>query len=108
MGTLIGWFGNDCPMHEYMTDEELMMLCMKQLSLVFDNNDISLEKPTSYHVTRWQDDPYTCGSYSYVPVGSSLDDMKVLGESINDKIYFAGEATNPMYFGTTHWCFFIW
>jgi len=103
--TLVGWFTGDSPTHKYMTDEELMKLCMKQLALTFSASiEIPLQ-PTSYYVSRWQDDPYTRGSYSYIPVGSSLEDMDVLGESVEDKVFFAGEGTNGMYFGTTHGAF---
>jgi monoamine oxidase len=58
--------------------------------------------PTGSLVTRWAADPYARGSYSFIAVGSSPDDMRTLGEPVNDRLAFAGEATNPEFFGTVH------
>lgn len=59
-------------------------------------------EPTRALVTRWAADPYARGSYSFIAVGSSPDDMRILGEPVNDRLLFAGEATNPEFFGTVH------
>lgn len=58
--------------------------------------------PTGSLVTRWAADPYARGSYSFVAVGSSPDDMEALAEPVNDRLAFAGEATNAEFFGTVH------
>ena len=58
--------------------------------------------PTGSLVTRWAADPFARGSYSFIAVGSSPDDMRTLGEPVNDRLAFAGEATNPEFFGTVH------
>lgn len=59
-------------------------------------------EPTGAIVTRWGTDPYSLGSYSFIAVGSSPDDMRVLGEPVGERLLFAGEATNPEFFGTVH------
>nr|WP_090276838.1 FAD-dependent oxidoreductase [Mycolicibacterium komanii]CRL70355.1 monoamine oxidase [Mycolicibacterium komanii] len=59
-------------------------------------------EPTGTIVTRWGTDPYSLGSYSFIAVGSSPDDMSVLGEPVDERLLFAGEATNPEFFGTVH------
>lgn len=59
-------------------------------------------QPTGAIVTRWGTDPYSLGSYSFIAVGASPDDMKVLGEPVGERLLFAGEATNPEFFGTVH------
>ncbi|MBO0679722.1 FAD-dependent oxidoreductase [Mycolicibacterium sp. S2-37] len=59
-------------------------------------------QPTGSLVTRWGSDPYARGSYSFLAVGSSPDDMDALGEPLGEGLLFAGEATNPEYFGTVH------
>jgi len=100
--TLFGNFTGDSPCH-HMTDEELVQLCHDQLSLAFDN--IKVPQPTDYRVTRWQADPYSQGSFSFIPIGASFKDMKTLAKSIDNKIFFAGEGTNHKYFGTTHGAF---
>jgi len=100
--TLFGNFTGDSPLH-HMTDEELVALCHEQLSLAF--SDIEVPQPTAFHVSRWQDDPYSQGSFSFIPVGASFNDMKTLAQSVKKKVFFAGEGTNPQYFGTTHGAF---
>jgi polyamine oxidase len=53
-------------------------------------------------VTRWGSDPFALGSYSFIAVGSSPDDMHALAEPAGERLMFAGEATNPEFFGTVH------
>jgi polyamine oxidase len=59
-------------------------------------------QPTGSLVTRWGSDPYARGSYSFIAVGSSPDDMHALAEPAGERLMFAGEATNPEFFGTVH------
>jgi monoamine oxidase len=40
----------------------------------------------------WTNDPYACGAYSYIPTGS-MDAPALLAETVEDTLYFAGEAT---------------
>lgn len=40
----------------------------------------------------WQADPYSRGAYSYIPV-AAMSAPSVLAESVEDTLYFAGEAT---------------
>jgi polyamine oxidase len=58
--------------------------------------------PTGALITRWSQDPYARGSYSFVAVGSGPDDQRALGEPVGERLYFAGEATSPEYFATVH------
>jgi len=62
-------------------------------------------QPTDSLVTRWGSDPWTHGSYSYVPVGSSFERYAALGEPIGDRVFFAGEATDPDHPATVHGAF---
>ncbi len=55
-----------------------------------------------YVRTNWSRDPYTFGSYSYVPKGARARDRGVLEETIADTIFFAGEAVFPNHNGTVH------
>jgi len=52
--------------------------------------------------TRWGSDPFCSGSYSHIRVGSSGADYDILAESVNDRLFFAGEATNRAYPATMH------
>jgi hypothetical protein len=42
------------------------------------------------------------GAYTYMKVGAKPDDARTLGEPVGDWLFFAGEATNPFQWGTTH------
>ena len=53
-------------------------------------------------VTRWDSDPWSRGSYSYFPIGSTPADMALIGEPIDGRLLFAGEHTTPEYNATTH------
>jgi lysine-specific histone demethylase 1 len=53
-------------------------------------------------VTRWQIDPFSRGSFSYVGLEASGADFDLVGRQIGNSLHFAGEATNRMYPGTVH------
>ncbi|WP_099040772.1 flavin monoamine oxidase family protein [Mycobacterium neglectum] len=63
---------------------------------------LNAPNPTGSLVTRWAEDPFARGSYSFIAVGSSPDDMAALGEPVGERLLFAGEATNPEFFATVH------
>lgn len=58
--------------------------------------------PLAYFFTRWSQDPYSLGSYSYLPVGASSLDREVLGKPASSRLFFAGEATSKDYPASTH------
>ncbi|NXC59738.1 PAOX oxidase, partial [Aleadryas rufinucha] len=82
----------------------------------------SLPAPRSVLRSRWHSAPYTRGSYSYVAVGSSGDDIDVLAQPLPEdprdprgriedsgdrlmgplQLLFAGEATHRTFYSTTH------
>src|SRR4051812_19444386 len=49
----------------------------------------------------WAADSFSCGSYSYAVPGHA-GDRAILAESIDDRIFFAGEATSARSFSTAH------
>ena len=59
-------------------------------------------QPTGVLVTRWAEDPYARGSYSFLAVGSSPADQRALAEPVNERLFFAGEATHEDFSATVH------
>ena len=55
-----------------------------------------------YIRTNWSKDPFSCGAYSHIAKGSSIEDVVILGTPIDERVFFAGEAVNPNYQSTVH------
>ena len=45
------------------------------------------------HITAWQDDPFSRGSYAYMTVGSTTADHDALATPVGGVLHLAGEAT---------------
>lgn len=58
-------------------------------------------KLTPLAQSRWAHDPFSRGSYSHALPGHA-DDRAVLAAPVNDRLFFAGEATSPNFFTTAH------
>jgi monoamine oxidase len=52
----------------------------------------SVPRPEAFRITRWAEDPFSRGSYSYLHVGASPDDHDLLGTP-SGRVQLAGEAT---------------
>lgn len=52
--------------------------------------------------TNWSRDPFSYGSYSFVAKGAEKKHHTILAEPIDDRLFFAGEATHPDYNSTVH------
>ena len=61
--------------------------------------------PEETAVTDWENDPYSLGSYSYIPVGAGAEDMRRLSEPASDRLTLAGEVTVPDHYGTVQAAF---
>jgi len=59
-------------------------------------------QPTRIERTRWGQDPFARGSYSYVAVGSTPADIETLAEPVGGRLFFAGEATYRHHWGGAH------
>ncbi len=58
--------------------------------------------PIGYLITRWGDDPFALGSYSFIGVGASSDDRRALARPVDGRVFFAGEATSVDHAATVH------
>ncbi len=97
---LVGAVAGDSA-HEFekLNDEDVCHAAMKALRQLFGNN---IPNPTGYIITRWGQDIFSYGSYSYIPLGATGADYDSLSQPVENKLFFAGEATNRFFPGTTH------
>ncbi|MGL4236395.1 flavin monoamine oxidase family protein [Tabrizicola sp.] len=59
--------------------------------------------PVAAQVTRWSQDPFALGSYSFITTGTSPDTRRALaGADWDGRLVFAGEATEPDHASTAH------
>ena len=58
--------------------------------------------PTSWQITRWEEDIFSQGAYSYHDCNITDDDVYNVYKNINNTIFFAGEHTDPIYYGSLH------
>ena len=83
---------------EQYSDEELTRRAVEALRSVFG----AVPEPADSVSTRWGSDPWTGGSYSYVPVGVTFDSYRELARPVGDRLFFAGEATHGRFPSTVH------
>jgi len=85
---------------EKETDDYIIEEAMKSLRVAYGDD---IPEPEAYLITRWGMEPYILGSYS--APGHNQDDLKLrteLANPIQNKIFFAGEATSVLEYGFTH------
>ncbi|KMT01528.1 hypothetical protein BVRB_9g215320 isoform A [Beta vulgaris subsp. vulgaris] len=91
---------------EKVSPVESLERVMDILRGIFHPKGVDVPDPVQAVCTRWGQDRFTYGSYSYVAIGASGDDYDILAESIgNGRVFFAGEATNRQYPATMHGAF---
>ncbi|MCA9996047.1 MAG: FAD-dependent oxidoreductase [Anaerolineales bacterium] len=91
--------GSRAALANQLDDDDLLAAAMTALRTMFGSD---IPAPTGYVRTRWRDDPFSRGGYSYGQLGSTRADREVLGEAINGRLFFAGEATHVHYVATAH------
>lgn len=84
---------------EHWPDAAIVASAMATLQTIFGT---SIPQPEAYQITRWASDPFARGSYSYQAVGSTPQMRSTLAAPLYNQLFFAGEATEPDYFGTAH------
>ena len=68
-------------------------LTQRALEMLAEMYPDRYQPPTTCHVTNWQDDPFSRGSYSTSAPETRAEDYAVLGEPVAGRVLFAGEAT---------------
>jgi monoamine oxidase len=84
---------------EALSDEQTVAGMMQTLRGVFGDD---IPEPTAVLVTRWSQDPFAYGSYSYMAVGATPADVEALAAPEDDTLFFAGEATESEHAATVH------
>ncbi len=57
---------------------------------------------TGYQLTRWLSDPWAGGSYSFAHIACQAGDRAAYAAPLGKRVYFAGEATADVDYGTAH------
>ena len=83
---------------ERYSDREIVAEAVGALTNMYG----AVPNPRYALITRWGLDQWSLGSYSYVPAGSSFEQYAELGKPIDNKVFFAGEATHDDYPSTVH------
>ncbi|NXG68360.1 PAOX oxidase, partial [Baryphthengus martii] len=100
--------GKEAEYMETLRDNEVLSTMTRVLRTLTGNPH--LPSPRNVLRSQWHSAPYTRGSYSYVAVGSSGDDIDVLAQPLPEdpedprplQLLFAGEATHRTFYSTTH------
>ncbi|GFS88301.1 spermine oxidase [Nephila pilipes] len=105
---LLAWVsGREAEYLETLPEEQVANTCTDILRKFL--NDPYIPRPCKVICTSWKSHPYSRGSYSYIGVKGSQRDIELLATPIYADPYhskpalmFAGEATHPSFYSTTH------
>lgn len=103
---LLGWLCGNCALYmESLSEEEVARDCVEVLSKFLRKSNIPL--PKKIIRTRWGNNPYTRGSYSFIHTSAHIDDIFTLQEPLLDeqeipRVLFSGESTHERFYSTTH------
>lgn len=82
-----------------MEEKDVVADAMEMLQHIYGQG---IPQPTGWQLSKWHQDPFALGSYSFNAVGVSRETRMILSENIEERIYFAGEATSLDYPATVH------
>jgi len=91
--------GDSAHYAEATSNDQLVKEVTDRLDSMFAPNHVPL--PSETIVTRWKNDPYARGSYSYVGPKTQAGDYDVMARS-HGPLHFAGEATCGTHPATVH------
>ena len=83
-----------------MSDEEVKRAALESLRKMFGHNKVP--EPEAFVFPRWLSDPWSMGGYSYPAIGSPPEDHDDYARPLGNRVFFAGEATEPVEYGTVH------
>ncbi len=80
------------------SDAEIVEEAMLGLRSVYGDD---IPEPSKSYISRWQNDPFSMGAYSYLRQGGRPEHRDILAER-EGFIYFAGEASHSDFPATVH------
>ncbi len=92
-------FGKYASQTESMTDAQVISEIMTPLKAIYGNNIVN---PSQFLRTKWGSNPNSFGSYSFATTGTTTEDFNTMSQSVQNKLFFAGEHTELEYRGTVH------
>ncbi|MDF1663989.1 MAG: NAD(P)/FAD-dependent oxidoreductase [Planctomycetota bacterium] len=72
------------------------------LEIISEIHGSKVPKPSQVLFSDWATDPFSKGSFTFLPTGSQRRDQKRLAKSVDKRLLFAGEACSRDYYGTVH------
>jgi len=108
---LVGWLsGKEAHHVETLDSVETGKILTEEVFRKFFHPEFP--EPESVFVTKWKEDKYSRGSYTFITKNSSVQDIERLSQPIysdpgQDKpiLLFAGESCHPNFFSTVHGAF---
>lgn len=100
---ILGLFTIRSRAEEYVklgSDQAIIEKVLAELDEIFDGK--ATENYMQHVVQNWSAEPYIQGSYSYNFDGNTTQIMNQLGEPVDSKLYFAGEALSSSNQATVH------
>ena len=91
---LTGWIGGPRAQSvKNLSQGKVLRLALQSLSHIFSLPQNHLRQNlVSWHYHDWQNDPFTCGAYSYFKPGGTRASTE-LAKPVKNTLFFAGEAT---------------
>ncbi|OAX37625.1 amine oxidase [Rhizopogon vinicolor AM-OR11-026] len=89
---------------EGMEDLDVQNEVMEVLRAMYPNTTVP--DPVAFHFKRWNADPLFRGSYSNWPASFVPGHSKNLRATVNQRLWFAGEATSLKYYGFLHGAYY--
>lgn len=86
---------------EAQSEEKTKQQVMAVLKSMFGK----VPEPTAFMLPKWSLEPWTYGSYSNWPPGTTLEEHENLRANLG-RLYFAGEATSTEYYGFLQGAYF--
>jgi monoamine oxidase len=99
MGFNSGWYGREL---EQLPEAEVVERMMSVLRKLYGS---SIPAPEAWLISRWDIDPFACGTYSHIPPGVTGKAHDELAKTIDGSLLFAGEATIRAFSATVHGAF---